>query len=213
MSRMPPALERSAERDAALRAAVPFVPRFGWGEAALRAGLRADGTDPDAAVGLFPQGPAAMVEAWTDLADRDMAGEAAGAGLDAMRVPLRIRTLMEIRLRQRAPHREAVRRAVAVLALPWNYGAAARATARTVDAMWLAAGDHSADASYYTRRATLAGIYAATLSFWLQDPDPEGTATLAFLDRRLEELGRFQKLKARSRSFTARRGGGTDRAA
>ena len=191
-------LERSAERDAALRAMLPEVPRLGWTMEALGAGLAASGGNPDSAAWLFPRGPLGMVEAWCDLADRDMVAEAAGTGLDGMRIPARIRTLVAIRLRQQAPHKEVVRRALALLALPWNLGAASRATARTVDSMWQAAGDTSADASFYTRRATLAGIYAATLGFWLQDSDPEGVATLAFLDRRLGELGRLQRCRRKA---------------
>ncbi|MXP62073.1 COQ9 family protein [Roseomonas sp. M0104] len=191
-------LERSAERDAALRAMLPEVPRLGWTTEALRAGLSARGDSPEAAEWLFPRGPVGMVEAWCDLADRDMAAEAAGAGLDGMRIPARIRALVAIRLHQQAPHKEAVRRGLALLALPWNLGAAGRATARTVDAIWQAAGDTSSDASFYTRRATLAGIYAATLGFWLQDPDPGAAATLAFLDRRLGELGRLQRCRRKA---------------
>jgi len=199
-------LERSAERDAALRAMLPEVPRLGWTTKALRAGLAARGDDPEAAEWLFPRGPIGLVEAWCDLADRDMVAEAAEAGLDSQRIPARVRSLIAIRLRQQAPHKEAVRRALALLALPWNLGAATRATARTVDAMWQAAGDTSADASFYTRRATLAGIYVATLGFWLQDPDPEAAATLAFLDRRLGELGRLQRCRRKPARTSA--GGG-----
>ncbi len=189
----PATLERSAERDAALRATLPHVPALGWTSAALRAGLRDIGADPASAEWLFPRGAAGMAEAWSDLADRDMAAEAAEFGLDALRTPARIRTLLEIRLRQHTPHKEAVRRALAVLALPWNYGAAARATARSVDAMWQAAGDASADLSFYTRRATLAGVYASTVGYWLQDPDPDAEATLRFLDRRLADVARLQR--------------------
>lgn len=186
-------LERSAERDAALAAMLPHVPRLGWGVPALRAGLAATGGNPDAAAWLFPRGAVGMVEAWADLADREMAAGAAARNIGMLRVSQRIRALIALRLEQQAPHKEAVRRALALLALPWNAPAAARATARTVDAMWLAAGDSSADISFYTRRATLAGVFAATLAFWMQDPDPEMEATLAFLDRRLEDVARLNR--------------------
>ncbi|MDQ1078463.1 COQ9 family protein [Pseudoroseomonas cervicalis] len=191
-------LERSAERDAALRAMLPEVPRLGWSLAALRAGLAAGGQNPDAAEWLFPRGPAGMVEAWCDLADRDMAAEAAGMGLESQRIPARIRALVALRLRQQRPNKEAVRRGLALLALPWNAGAAARATARSTDAIWQAAGDTSNDLSFYTRRATLAGVYGTTLAFWLNDADPEDAATLAFLDRRLADLARLQRRPRRS---------------
>lgn len=186
-------LERSAERDAALRAMLPHVPRLGWGMPALRAGLAATGGNADSAAWLFPRGPVGMVEAWSDLADRAMAGEAAAREIESLGVSRRIRALIVLRLEQQAPHKEAVRRAVALLALPWNAPAAARATARTVDAMWLAAGDSSADISFYTRRATLAAVYAATLAYWLQDPDPDMAATRAFLDRRLRDVARLNR--------------------
>ncbi|WBV42248.1 COQ9 family protein [Pseudoroseomonas cervicalis] len=199
-------LERSAERDAALRAMLPEVPRLGWSTAALRAGLSAAGEAPDAAAWLFPRGPAGMVEAWCDLADRDMAEAAAGMALEEQRIPARIRALVALRLRQQRPHKEAVRRAMALLALPWNAAAAARATARTTDAIWQAAGDTSHDLSFYTRRATLAGVYGTTLAFWLHDADPDDAATLAFLDRRLADVARLQRRPRRPAAGAASAG-------
>jgi ubiquinone biosynthesis protein COQ9 len=59
--------------------------------------------------------------------------------------------------------------------------------------MWAAAGDTSADFSWYTRRATLAGVYGATLAFWMQDDTPGFPATRAFLDRRLADLAKLQR--------------------
>ncbi|MBX6376726.1 MAG: COQ9 family protein, partial [Acetobacteraceae bacterium] len=109
----------------------------------------------------------------------------------------------------------ALRHALALLALPWNAGAAARCTARTVDAIWYAAGDRSADFSWYTRRASLAAIYAATLAYWLRpeadgaDPEEHLAATLAFLDRRMADLARMAKGRQALCARVARlRGGG-----
>ena len=186
-------IERSEERDAAIRAALPHVPALGWTRAALEAGLTDRGRDPVEAEWLFPRGAAEAVEAWCDLADREMEATAAAEGVTALRIPDRIRRVITLRLEQAEPHKEALRRALAVQALPWNVPAALRAAGRTADAMWAAAGDTSADFSWYTRRATLAGIYAATVAFWLQDDEPGFPATRAFLDRRLRELASFQK--------------------
>jgi ubiquinone biosynthesis protein COQ9 len=193
MNREAPPLERSPERDSAIRAMLPLVPARGWTLSALRAALLAEGRDPTSAEWLFPRGPVSLVEAWCDLTDREMAEEAAGAGLESQRIPARIRAIVAIRLHRLAPHKEAVRRATGLLALPWNLGVTGRITARTADAMWQAAGDTSTDRSWYTRRASLAGVYAATLAFWLQDGDPQAAATLEFLDRRLAELARLQR--------------------
>jgi ubiquinone biosynthesis protein COQ9 len=186
-------LERSEARDAALRAALPHVPAHGWTSAALRAGLQDLGQDPAEAARLFPNGPAEVVEAWCDLADRDMEAAAMALEFGGLRTPAKIRRLVLLRLEQLEPHREAARHAFGLLSLPWYAGAAARATARTADAIWRAAGDTSADLSRHTRRATLAAIYTATFAFWLQDRSPGFTATADFLDRCLKALGRLQR--------------------
>lgn len=189
-------IERSPERDAALRAMLPRVPDHGWTEAALRHAL----ASPEAAMAglsvadapfLFPTGPVGMVEAWSDLADRDMATAAEAEQLTARRIPARIRRVIELRLRAAQPDKAALRRGLALLALPWNARAAIRCTARTVDGMWYAAGDTSADISWYTRRASLAAVYGATLAFWLTDESDDLAPTMAFLDRRLQDLARL----------------------
>ncbi|MBI0534008.1 COQ9 family protein [Roseomonas sp. KE2513] len=185
-------IERSEERDAAVLAALPHVPRLGWTVAALEAGLRDIGGEPAAHRWLFPRGPVEAVEVWIDLADRRMEEEAQGEELEALRIPARIRRLIGIRLRQAAGEREALRRALALMALPWNAVAGARSLARSADAIWAAAGDRSADFSWYTRRATLGAVYAATLAYWLREPVGV-EAALEFLDRRLAGLSRLRR--------------------
>jgi ubiquinone biosynthesis protein COQ9 len=184
--------ERSDERDAALDAflAAPFE---GWTIAAL---CRA--ADPDADL-LFPGGPADMVEAYCDLADRRMAD-----GIFAGRLPDRVRAVIARRLEQGRPHKEAIRRGVAILAA--HPVTAARCTARTVDAIWHAAGDRSADFSWYTKRAILTGVYGATLLFWLRDDDAFDTATLAFLDRRLAGIGQIGRFRRKTEALFERFG-------
>ena len=85
---------------------------------------------------------------------------------------------------------------MAVLALPRNARAAAACTGRTVDTIWHAAGDRSADFSWYTKRAILTAVYTATVLYWLRDTSEDNAATLAFLDRRIEGVMRFEKAKA-----------------
>ena len=186
-------IERSAERDAAIAAMLPYVAVHGWTGAALRRGLADAGAMPASADWLFA-GPTDMVEAYIDFADRRMA---AAAAIDAPdRLSGRIRRLIALRLAQAEPERAAVRRAASVLALPGNGVLAARTLARTVDAIWHAAGDRAADFSWYTKRASLAGVYGATLLRWLGDGSG-GVETLAFLDRRLADLGRIGRLRGR----------------
>ena len=188
--------ERSPERDEALKAVLPLVLEHGWTFAALRLALPEIGADPRDADLLFPGGAVDMVEAFCDRADRAM--EAAAGDLSALRTGARVRALIALRLVQARPHKDAVRRAIAILALPRNVRVAARCTARTVDAIWYLAGDESADFNWYTKRATLAAIWSATLLYWLRDSSEDDAATLAFLDRRLAGQARFGKLIGRA---------------
>ncbi len=182
VTEFPGPIERSATRDAALLAMLPHVAVHGWSARAIRA---AAGPDADL---LFPGGAAEMVEAHADLGDRRM--EQAAETILETRLSAKVRGLILLRLRQAEGEREAIRRGLSVLSLPGHRLAGLRSVARTVDSIWHAAGDDAADMSWYSKRAILGGIYAATLLFWLRD-ESDGADTEAFLDRRMSELGRF----------------------
>ena len=196
--------ERSPERDAAILSLLPHIPFDGWTRLALSRALSESGQHPDDALLLFPGGAADMIETFCDLADRRMTADAATLDLPSLRLPERVRAVIALRLARNRPHKEAIRRALGVLALPMNAPIAAACTARTVDAIWHAVGDNAADFSWYTKRASLAAIYAATLLFWLHDTSEDNTATLAFLDRRLSGIARIGTLRRRAEEFLAR---------
>jgi len=188
--------ERLRERDSAIEAMLPHVPFDGWTKRSLRAGIASAGMPAGEADLLFPLGPVDMIETFCDLMDRRM--EAAARELPETRPSARVRAVIALRLEQSRPHKEAVRRAIAVLALPRNARAAAACTARTVDAIWHAAGDRTTDFSWYTKRGILAAVYTATVLFWLRDWPEDDQATLAFLDRRLAGVGRIGSLRRRA---------------
>jgi ubiquinone biosynthesis protein COQ9 len=196
--------ERSAERDTAIAAMLPHVPFDGWTFRALRMGLADIGVPPDEAELLFPGGAADMIEAFCDWADRGMETEAAKLDLTARRVPERVRAVIALRLARNRPYKEAIRHALALLALPSNVRLAAACTARTVDAIWHAAGDRSVDFSWYTKRAILTAVFGATLLYWLRDSGEDDAVTLAFLDRRLAGVGRIGALRRRAEQAFAR---------
>lgn len=188
--------ERSPERDAALDAMLPNVPFDGWTFRAMRRGLASIAVPEDDAELLFPGGIPDVIEAFCDLADRRM--EEAAPALDPETpLPERVRAVVALRLEQNRPNKEAIRRAIALLSLPRHARLAARCTARTVDAIWHAAGDISADFTWYTKRALLGVVYSATLLYWLRDTTDDDAATLGFLDRRLAGIGRVQGLRRR----------------
>jgi ubiquinone biosynthesis protein COQ9 len=194
--------ERLPERDAAIEAMLPNVPFDGWTIRALRSGLAAAGLPEDEAEILFPGGVADMIAVFCDLADRRMT-EAAMA-LTETRLSARVKAVIALRLSANRPHKEAIRRALAVLALPGYTRTAAAITARTVDAIWHAAGDRSADFSWYTKRALLTVIYGATLLFWLHDTSEDDSDTMVFIERRLRGVGRLSRVRGRASSILDR---------
>lgn len=194
--------ERLPERDAAVEAMLPHVPFEGWTIRALRSGLVAAGLPTDEATILFPGGAADMIAVFCDLADRRMTE--AAAALTETKPSARVRAIIALRLAMNRPHKEAIRRALSVLALPGNARTAAAITARTVDAIWHAAGDRSADFSWYTKRAILTAVYGATLLFWLHDTSDDDADTRAFLDRRLHGVGRLTRVRGRASAVLGR---------
>jgi ubiquinone biosynthesis protein COQ9 len=194
--------ERLPERDAAIDAMLPNVAFDGWTKRAVKAGATASGASADDVDLLFPLGTVDMIETFCDLADRRM--EEAAATLPETRPSARLRAVIELRLEQNRPFKEAIRRALAILALPQNARAAAQVTARTVDTIWQTAGDRSANFAWYTKRAALTAIYTATLLYWLRDSSEDDAPTLAFLDRMLAAHARFRRLTGRAESLFAR---------
>jgi ubiquinone biosynthesis protein COQ9 len=177
-------------------AMLPHVPFDGWSAAARDAGARDMGLDTDIAALTLPDA-ASMADAYTLRADALMAVAMAEAGTATMKVRDRIRFAVRSRLEAAASEKEAVRRTLAVLAMPQNAVMAARTLWRTADAMWRAAGDMATDYNHYTKRAILGGVYSATLLYWLDDGSDGHAATWEFLDRRIDGIMRFEKTKAR----------------
>ena len=93
------------------------------------------------------------------------------------------------------PAREAVRRALAILAMPQNVPLALRISWRTADLMWRIAGDTSTDFNHYTKRMTLGAVYGSTLLVWLDDQSEGWADTAAFLDRRIDDVMKLREIE------------------
>lgn len=190
-------IERTPERDAAVLATLPHVPLDGWSRRALRAGLADAGLDPRDLALLFPGGPVEAIELWCDLVDRRMAEGLAAEDAASMKLRARVARAVMGRFRVMRGNKDALGRAIAQLTLPPNAAASARTLFRTADAIWRAVGDQSADFSWYTKRASLGAIHAATVLYWLNDASEDDERTAAFLDRRIEGLMAIPKARAR----------------
>ena len=193
-----------SQRAALIEAMLPEVPFEGWSRAALRAAARRCGITMEEARALFPGGAADLVAAFSRWADQRMLDRFEALPLTDTRISERIARAIATRFDIVAPWREAVRRALTVLALPYNAPLAVRLVYDTVDAIWYAAGDAATDFSFYTKRATLAGIYSAAVLYWLEDRSEGFVDTLAFVDRRLAAVARFGRLRRDLETVTER---------
>lgn len=183
---------------AMLAAALPAQAAFdGWTPPALDMAATATGIAPAIARLAFPGGAVDMIDAWFAHVDRAMLAELPPKALAAMKIRARIQALVQARLDVVATDIEALRRALAVLALPQNLARAARLNWRAADAMWHAAGDTATDLNHYSKRAILGGVYAATVLAMLGDDTEGRTDTREFLARRIEGIMRFEKFKSR----------------
>ncbi|GAA0305344.1 hypothetical protein GCM10009087_14050 [Sphingomonas oligophenolica] len=173
----------------------------GWGDGARDAAADAAGLDRDVAAVAFPGGAVDMIDAWFAEIDRAMVEALPPERLATMKIRAKITALVEARLAAIGPNREALRRALAILALPQNLVHGAKLGWHAADLMWRAAGDTATDYNHYTKRAILAGVYAATITVFLDDESAGHADTSAFLARRIEGIMRFEKTKA---GFVAR---------
>jgi ubiquinone biosynthesis protein COQ9 len=189
--------DRLKQRDELLQAVLPHVPFDGWTATALRHGTKDAGIGEADAKDSFPGGAAQMVEHFSDWSDRRMLKALEEIDLDSMGMTARVRTAVEVRLRQAEPYREAVARSIAFLALPQNAMLGAKLLYRTVDAIWHAAGDTSTDWNFYSKRGLLAGVFSSTVLYWLNDSSEDYADTMDFLDRRLRDVAAFGKATAK----------------
>ena len=185
------------QRAALIEAILPNVPFDGWSRPALRAAARQVSMPVEEALALFPNGAAELVACFSRWADLRMLDRLEITVLEPLRVPERIALAVTTRLEILAPSREAVRRALSVLALPQHAPLGLRLLYGTVDGIWYAAGDRTTDFSFYTKRGTLAAVYAATTLYWLDDSSPDFGDTRAFLDRRLAGVASIGKARQR----------------
>ena len=168
----------------------------GWSNDARDMAADAVEIDRDVARLAFPGGATDMIDAWFACVDAEMAARVPVDALDAMKVRDRIAAQINARLDAMLPDREALRRALAILAMPQNVAHAARLGWRTVDRIWRRAGDTATDYNHYTKRTILLGVYGATVTVFLDDDSEDAAETRAFLDRRIAGIMRFEKAKA-----------------
>ncbi len=179
---------------AILRASMLHVPFDGWSEAALLSGANDCGYDVEAVRAAFPYGSIDAITLHSQLANQSMIEMFLALSKSPDKVHLKIRALVLLRLEVAQPDKDAVRRALSILAMPANAKLSVKLLYETVDAMWRVAGQRDTGFSFYTKRGILAAVYSATMLAWLSDNSGNLDGTTAFLDRRLVDVSRIPKL-------------------
>jgi ubiquinone biosynthesis protein COQ9 len=177
-----------------LAAALVHVPFDGWSDVTLRAAVADSGLAAGLAAGLFPRGGIDLAVAYHKSGDQAMRQSVQDSDLSALK--FREKVAYAVRRRLELVDKEAVRRGVALFALPQHGLEGAALIWGTADTIWTALGDASRDINWYSKRATLSAVYSATVLYWLGDHSDMDNDTWAFLDRRIENVMQFEKIKA-----------------
>ena len=185
-------------QDRLLEAILPHVAFDGWSEASFQAACRDCDLSSREARLHCARGALDLAILFHENGDKSMQAMLAASDLSEMRFRDKVAHAVKIRL-ELVQDKEAVRRGATLFALPQNAAIGARLLWGTADAIWTALGDTSRDVNWYTKRATLSAVYSTTVLYWLGDDSIEHEETWAFLDRRIENVMQFEKVKGQMR--------------
>ena len=186
-------------KDQLLDAILMHVPFDGWSDEAFRAAATDLGQDIAAARAAVPRGALGLAIAYHKRGDAAMLEKLAAADMTGLRFRDKIALAVRLRL-ESVEDKEAVRRGTTLFSLPHLAPEGAKLIWGTCDAIWEALGDSSDDVNWYTKRATLSGVYSATVLYWLGDDSPDHQASWAFLERRIDNVMQIEEIKAKVRN-------------
>ena len=194
-------MDKALAQQQIITATLPHIAFDGWSMRALTQGAIDAGYQKTDLFRVFPGGVMDAVNGYMALADAKMQTRLGGYMLESMKIRERITLAVKLRLEAHEGEKEALRRALLLYMLPMNMADNVRTLYATVDAIWYGIGDASTDFNFYTKRATLAAVYAATLLYWLNDESLGSEATWAFLDRRIANVMQIEKAKYNARQW------------
>lgn len=184
-----------SRKDEILDASLVHVPFDGWSNASLKAALRDVRATEDEGRQWFPRGPLDLALAFHKRGDDTMLEALKETDLEGLKFREKISKAVRLRI-EATGDKEAVRRGVTFFAMPPNAATGAAAIWTTCDVIWTVLGDTSRDGNWYSKRAILSGVYSSSVLYWLGDDSMDDADTWDFLDRRIEDVMQFEKLKA-----------------
>ena len=175
--------------------ALPNVAFDGWSNSTFVAACREVDISERKARLLCPRGALDLAIAFHKWGDDQFETAFTKKKISELKVREKIRKAVELRIKL-ASDKEAVRRGVVLFALPIYAFEGSRLIWDTADLIWESIGDNSEDYNWYSKRAILSGVYASTVLYWLGDNSEGSEETWHFLDRRIEDVMKFETAKS-----------------
>ena len=185
----------SDPKEKVLDAALIHVAFDGWSETTFKSAIADSEVDETVARAIYPRGAVDLAIAYHHRGDRQMVDAFAAEDLSDLRYRDKVARAVRLRL-EVVEDKEAVRRGTTLFALPPYAPDGAKLIWGTADKIWNALGDTSDDFNWYSKRATLSGVYSATVIFWMGDTSEGNADTWAFLDRRIDNVMQIEKVKS-----------------
>jgi ubiquinone biosynthesis protein COQ9 len=186
----------AATEQALLDETLKLAPAHGWTRRAVTLAGKALGLSAGETELLAPHGPADLAALLSRRHDERALATLAEVHAHNLKIRERIRRGVEARLDAAATDEPALRRWTGFLALPAHLPLAGRLAWESADAIWRWAGDTATDENHYTKRVLLAGILTGAMAIRMSAGRGEA---LAFVDRRIEDVMRFETWKRTTR--------------
>ena len=192
--------------------ALPNVAFDGWSNSTFVAACREADISERKARLFCPRGALDLAIAFHKWGDNQFETAFTKKKISELKVREKIRKAIELRIKL-ASDKEAVRRGVVLFALPIYAFEGSRLIWDTADLIWESIGDKSEDYNWYSKRAILSAVYASTVLYWLGDNSEGSEETWHFLDRRIEDVMKFEtaKVQLKTNKFTKEFSGLTEK--
>ncbi len=177
-----------------LEAAIPLAPELGWNSRLVRRAAQAVGLSVPEAELLLPGGARDLAALFSYRHDETALTTLSAMDASELKIRQRIARGVEARVEAAASEEKASRAWLGYLALPPNVPLGGRLFWSSADVIWRWAGDTSADASHYSKRAILAGLLSSTLAVRMTNTP---AAAQSHLERGIEAVMAFEKFKAK----------------
>ena len=192
---MPDSTDWAADAESRLLdAALPLVPELGWNSRLVRRAAKAVGLSEPESELLLPGGARDLAALFSYRQDEAALTALSAVDASQLRIRERIARGVEARVEAAVGDEAASRSWLGYLALPQNLALGGRLFWASADVIWRWAGDTSADASHYSKRAILAGLLSSTLAVRMSNTP---AAAQTHLERGIEGVMAFEKFKAR----------------